>query len=415
MRILVYGINYLPELTGIGKYTGELCEWLAARGHEVRAVSAVPYYPEWRVPENYRGRLWRCESRNAVVVYRSNIYVPRAPRTATRILHLASFALSSLPQLLRQRRWHPDVLINIEPTLFSAPGALLAARLLGAKSLLHIQDFELDAMSGLGMGHAGGLGAMIERWLIRRFDAVSTISYSMVERAEAKRGDEDAVLFFPNWVDIDFVKPGRSGDLYRELWKIPREAKVVLYSGNMGTKQGLEIVLATANALREADDVVFILVGAGSAAARLKAQAEAAMLGNVRFFPLQSYENLPELMALADVHLVIQRRGAADAVLPSKLTTILAAGGQALVTAEADTELGKLCARHPGIAVRIEPEDPAALTAALRDMLALVDAGNRRHNTVARTYAEENLDKEQVLARFEADLETLIKNGMQHG
>ena len=415
MRLLVYGINYLPELTGIGKYTSEMCEWLAKRGHEVRAVTAAPYYPEWQVPEAYRGGLYRTEWLDGVEVHRSNLFVPRAPTTATRLLHLASFALSSLPQVLRQRSWRPDILITVEPTLFCAPGALATARLADAKSLLHIQDFEMDAMLGLGMGKAGGVGASIERWLMRRFSAISTISYSMGERAEAKLGNGRKALFFPNWVDIDFVKPGRTGDLYRQLWGIPATTKVVLYSGNMGRKQGLEIVLSAAAAFADEADVLFILVGAGAAAGDLKKVAQAQGLGNVRFYPLQPYEQLPELMALADVHLVVQRRGAADAVLPSKLTTILAAGGNALVTAEVHTELGMLCEKHPGIAVRVEPEDAARLTEALRGMLALVDAGQRRHNAVARAYAEQNLDKQRVLERFEADLMTLMNRGADHG
>ncbi len=415
MRILVYGLNYLPELTGIGKYTGEMCEWLAGRGHGVHAVCAVPYYPEWQVPEAYRAGLYRTEERNGVTIHRSRLYVPARPTTATRLIHLASFAAASLPQLLRRRSFRPEVLATVEPTMFCIPGALLAARLLGAKSLLHIQDFELDAMAGLGMGRGGGAASGVERWLMRRFDAISTISYSMVERAREKLQSEGRVLFFPNWVDIDFVRPGPSGELYRELWGIPPATKVVLYSGNMGHKQGLEIVLEAARALQGERDVVFLFVGAGSAVETLRTSAETLALGNVRFLLLQPYEKLPELMALADVHLVVQRRGAADAVLPSKLTTILAAGGNALITAEPHTELGKLCERHPGIGVCIEPEDAEAMTNALRGMLAAVDVTGRRHNAVARTYAEQNLDKERVLERFEADLQQLIESGEKHG
>ena len=411
----MYGINYLPELTGIGRYSGEACAWLAARGHDVRVVCAVPYYPEWVVPEAYRGGLYRTEKQDGVTIYRTALYVPRHPVTASRLAHLASFALASLPRVLRRRGWRAEVVVCVVPTLFCAPGALLAARLAKAKSVLHIQDFELDVMLGLGMGKAGQAGAALERWLMRRFDAVSTISYSMVERAEAKLADGTKVLFFPNWVDIDFVKPGPSGQVFREKWDISERTKVVLYAGNMGKKQGLENVLAAAKALQGEGDVVFILVGAGAAADELKAQARAMALANVRFQPLQPYELLPELMALADVHLVVQRRGAADAVLPSKLTTILAAGGNALITAEADTELGKLCGMYPGIAERVEPEDQDALIAALRRMLAAVDPAHRRSNDVARAYAEQNLDKQRVLERFEADLDKVVKGGPGHG
>jgi colanic acid biosynthesis glycosyl transferase WcaI len=414
LRLLVYGINYLPELTGTGKYSGEMCQWLAGRGHQVHAVTAVPYYPHWRVQDAYRGGLYRHEQLNGVEIFRSNLFVPHTPTTPTRLLHLLSFAAASLPQVLRQRSWRPDILIVVEPTLFCCPAALLTAWLARARSLLHIQDFELDAMLGLGMGKAGGIVGAAERWLMRRFSAISTISYSMVERADAKLGNGHKALFFPNWVDIDFVKPGPTGDLYRQLWDISPATRVVLYSGNMGRKQGLEMVLEAAATLA-GEDVLFIMVGAGAAADDLKKTVETRGLGNVRFYPLQPYEQLPELMALADVHLVVQRRGAADAVLPSKLTTILAAGGNALVTAEVHTELGKLCERHPGIAVRVEPEDAALLTEALRGMLARVDVAHRRPNAIARAYAEQNLDKQRVLERFEADLESLRQTGAEHG
>lgn len=414
MRLLVYGLNYLPELTGIGKYTGEMCAWLASRGHTVHAVCAVPYYPEWQVPKAYRRGLYRTEERDGVMVHRTRLYVPTKPTTTSRLLHLCSFAVASLPQLLRRRSVRADVLIAVEPTLFCAPAALMAARLFRAKSLLHIQDFELDAMTGLGMGRSGDFAATIERWLMRRFDAISTISYSMIDRAREKlQGGDPPVLFFPNWVDIDFVKPGPTGDRYRERWDIPPTTKVILYSGNLGKKQGLEIVLEAAQALQGEPDVIFLFVGAGSAVDSLKDAAEAMRLDNVRFYPLQPYEDLPELMALADIHLVVQRRGAADVVLPSKLTTILAAGGTAVITAEPETELGRLCTHHPGIAVRVAPEDGALLTGALRELLDGVDVTARRANPLARAYAEQNLSKETVLERFEDDLRRLIGKGKQ--
>jgi colanic acid biosynthesis glycosyl transferase WcaI len=109
-------------------------------------------------------------------------------------LHLSSFALLSVPQLFRHWRWRPDAVVGVEPTLFCAPATLVAARLFGAASVLHIQDFELNAMLGLGMGkkvamgRLANLGTGIERWLMRRFDAVSTISYSMVEHVVGKLG-----------------------------------------------------------------------------------------------------------------------------------------------------------------------------------------------------------------------------------
>ena len=119
----------------------------------------------------------------------------------------------------------------------------------------------------------------------------------------------------------------------------------------------------------------------------------------LQFFPLQSYDALPALLKMGDCHLVVQKRGAADAVLPSKLTNILAVGGNAVITAEAHTELGQLCDTFPGIAVCVEPESVEALVAGIRQALLLP-----KHNTVAREYAERTLDKENVLRQFINDI-----------
>ena len=159
MRILLHGINYSPELTGIGKYSGEMAEWLAARGHGVRVVTAPPYYPAWRVRTDYQAWSYRTEPGAApdeVRVYRCPVYVPRRPSGRTRLLHLGSFMLSSLPIMLSQAQWRPDVVLTIEPTLMSSVAGLMTARMAEAVAWLHIQDFEVDAAFGLGLLESGG-------------------------------------------------------------------------------------------------------------------------------------------------------------------------------------------------------------------------------------------------------------------
>ncbi len=103
MKILVYGINYSPELTGIGKYTGEMVEWMASQGHDVRVITAPPYYPEWKVGERYSSWRYRREE-GAATVWRCPLYVPKQPSTLKRLIHLGSFALSSFFPLMAQRQ-----------------------------------------------------------------------------------------------------------------------------------------------------------------------------------------------------------------------------------------------------------------------------------------------------------------------
>lgn len=405
MKILVYGINYSPELTGIGKYTGEMVEWMVQQGHEVRVITAPPYYPEWQVGAKYSSWRYRRENGDATV-WRCPLYVPKQPSTLKRLIHLGSFALSSFFPLMAQRRWKPDRIIGVVPTLFCTPGMRLLAKLSGARTLLHIQDYEVDAMLGLGMagnGRAGKvakLASAFERSGLHNVDNVSTISRSMMNKACEKGVAPEKVIFFPNWSEVSRFRevPETLVMALRQRLGLPDERKIILYSGNIGEKQGLDSVITAAEQLRE-QPWLFAIVGQGGGKARLEKMVSERGLDNVKFLPLQSYEDLPALLAIGDCHLVIQKRGAADAVLPSKLTNILAVGGNAVITAEPQTELGQLCLDNPGIAVCVTPESVPSLVDGIKQALKMP-----KRNTVARAWAERSLDKEHVLNQFIADI-----------
>ncbi|EAW8899111.1 colanic acid biosynthesis glycosyltransferase WcaI [Salmonella enterica subsp. enterica serovar Oranienburg] len=405
MKILVYGINYSPELTGIGKYTGEMVAWMAREGHEVRVITAPPYYPQWKVGERYSAWRYRREEGEATV-WRCPLYVPKQPSTLKRLLHLGSFALSSFFPLMAQRRWKPDRIIGVVPTLFCTPGMRLLATLSGARTVLHIQDYEVDAMLGLGMAGKGKRGSVarlataFERSALRNVDNVSTISRSMMNKAREKGVAAEKILFFPNWSEVARFQDVNDADVtaLRQQLGLPEGKKIVLYSGNIGEKQGLEKVIDAAERLRDRP-LIFAIVGQGGGKARLENMARERGLPNIKFLPLQPYDALPALLKMGDCHLVVQKRGAADAVLPSKLTNILAVGGNAVITALPHTELGQLCARYPGIAVCVEPESTDALVDGISQALAMP-----KNNTTAREYAERTLNKENVLRQFIADI-----------
>jgi colanic acid biosynthesis glycosyl transferase WcaI len=411
LRILIYGLNYAPELTGIGKYTGEMAVWLAERGHEVHVVTAPPYYPAWRIREDYRGTWYRTErAPGQPLVHRTPLYVPEKPTGIKRIVHLVSFMLGSLPVMVREMFWHPDVVFTVEPTFFCAPLTLFIGKSAGAACWLHVQDFEVDAAFELGLLPAQGPvhdGALrIEKFFTFAFDRVSGISSRMVDRALAKGIPAGHVVLFPNWVDVDTIYPldpvaNRSNSFRRELAsRIPgiEDKIILLYSGNMGAKQGLELLAPLAHSFVADSRVHFVFCGDGAFRSRLEALVSGHP--NVTLLPLQPLERLNDLLNSADIHLLPQRASAADLVMPSRLSAMLASGRPVIATAHPGTQVAQVV-EDRGLA--IPAEDDAALRAAV--LLLVEDEDLRLHlGRAAREYAVAHLGKQQVLDQFELDL-----------
>lgn len=417
MKLILNSLNYSPELTGIGKYNGEMCPELDKRGVVVNAIVAPPYYPEWQVHKGFSSWLYKTEYKEGVNIIRCPLYVPKNVSTIKRLIHLSTFSVSSAFALLTQFFKKPDVVFLVQPTLFCAPFVLLFCKLTGAKAIMHIQDYEIDAMFGLGMMGNGDSKVTsfiksVESRLMKRFDAISTISYSMIDNAVTKGVERDKIIYFPNWSDTEFVTPETNGSALKKEWGFAESDKVVLYAGNIGKKQGLEVVLMAAKHFEAISELKFVFVGAGAHVKRLKAQADKLALKNVFFLPLQPWKLVPQMLALADIHLVVQKKGAADAVLPSKLSNILSAGGHALVTAEPTTELGKLAEKYPGIFHCVEPENSHEFIVGLTLLLTENDAKPKsaNHNAVARTFANEFLAKDKIFDQFLVDVKTLLND-----
>jgi colanic acid biosynthesis glycosyl transferase WcaI len=404
MKILLHSLNYSPELTGIGKYNGELCPALVEQGHNINVITANPYYPEWKIHTQYSNR-FNTESISGVTVHRCPVYVPHKMSLLKRIVHLTSFSITSFFKLLGMLKHRYDVVILVQPTLFCAPFVLLYCKLTGARSLMHIQDYEINAMLGLSISEKSII-AKVAKWfekqLMKRFDKVSTISLSMMRIAVDKGVDKDDIIFFPNWADTDFVTPDTCGNKLKSEWRFTPDDKIILYAGNVSLKQGLEIIIEAAKALKDRTELKFVIVGTGAFIDTLTKLAEESNLKNVFFKPLQPWERVPEMLSLADLHLVIQKKGVADAVLPSKLTNILSCGGHAIVTAEHDTELGKIADANPGIYELVEPESNQALIDAIQTHF---NSNTNNYNIVARDYAIQFLNFDRIVSSFLNDLE----------
>jgi len=400
MRVLLYGLNYAPEPVGIGKYSGELGGWLAKRGHQIRVITAPPYFPQWHA----KGNLYRQERLEGAMVWRCPLWVPRRPNGITRLIHLASFAVSSLPVVLWQWRWKPDLIICVAPALFCAPGALLLKRMCGPQTLawLHIQDFELDAAFELGLLKGKWIRATAERleqWLLRSFQRVSSISEAMRERAISKGVRIGCDELIPNWVDLNLIYPHTQGQRlsnpYRKELGIKREQLVLLYSGSMNKKQGLELLVQAVEALRDREDLVWVFGGEGPG--KIALIDATRHMPQVRHVELQPSERLNDWLNLADIHLLPQKAEAADLVLPSKVLGILGSGRPMVATCPMDTTLGRL-AEETGR--RVDPGDAKALAGAILE-LSINEQERWALGERAREIAKENYGMNSVLGEFE--------------
>ena len=406
MRILIYGLNFAPELTGIGKYTGELAGALSAAGHAVRVVTALPYYPGWRIWKEYRGVRFRNETPlPRLEIIRCPLWVPSRPTGFTRLIHLLSFAVTSFPVVWLQRLWRPEAVIVVVPTMFCVPGAILAFLGSRAKTIVHVQDLEVDAAFELDLIRGKALRAWVTRmecWLLNRFDVVYSISRKMLERLGDKGVSGSKLMLLPNWVHTQHIQPGSTMTSFRRDWGFDRDCIVALYSGSMGEKQGVATLMEAAARLEHHASIRFVICSEGPAFEQLRQKY--SHIGNVTWQGLVPPEQLNDLLNTADIHLLLQRGGAADLVMPSKLTGMLAAGRPVVATAAPGTQIAEIVGK---LGVVVPPEDPAALALAI-ERLANDKALREQLGAAARTYAMENLSGSMILSRFEQQLRELV-------
>jgi len=410
MRILLYGINYSPELIGIGKYSGEMGSWLAKRGHLVHVITAMPYYPQWQINKAYKGKWWHKEYISGAKVYRCPLYVPRKASSLKRIIHEFSFVLSTIPvwvRMLFQKKY--DVIISVAPPFHLGLLPLLYSKLRRTKMITHVQDLQVDVAKELGMiKNPSFLNVMfmLEKFILKRSTSVSTISKGMQHKINDKGINTSQCLLFPNWVDETFIRPMEKNESLRKEFGLSESDKVILYSGNLGEKQGLENIVEVAKNYKEQAHIKFVIIGSGAAETRLKEAVKNAGLKNISFHSLLPYEKLSASLAMADLHLVLQKKDVEDLIMPSKLISVLAAGGCPLVTASHGSTVHELiCKNELGIVV--EPDSYLALDNGIRQAL---NNNLEKFRSNARNYAKKFLTKENILKTWEKKLFALTRS-----
>jgi colanic acid biosynthesis glycosyl transferase WcaI len=246
----------------------------------------------------------------------------------------------------------------------------------------------------------------LERIVLNKASIVSTISEPMKQRLEAKTGKNNSVVITPNWADPEIASAGLDGNTFRRDNGLPDDKYIVMYSGNLGEKQGVDILLEVSALLRGNPDIHLVVIGDGVAKEALVSKVEKMQTGNIMFLPVQARDKLPAMLHAADVHLVIQKHEVFTGVLPSKLTNIFASGRPSVITASAGTDLEALVtSKHMGLAV--EPENAVALADAVCRLAANKELASEMGKN-AREYAVTKLDMEHILTNLEDGLGSLL-------
>lgn len=344
--VLVVSTNYAPEHTGIGPYSTQIAEHLAASGADTHVLAGMPHYPAWRVAEGYRGR-WRIrERRGGVTVHRRRHTVPRRQTALRRALFEAGILAHGA---VAPPRIRPDVVLTQMPSLAGGVLGGRLARQAGVPHVVVVQDLMGAAaeQSGIqGGGRAAALAGAVEARVLRGAAVVGVVHESFVDRVTAMGVPRARVQVVPNWTHVQ----GPSGDRERTRARLgwSEQETVVLHAGNMGLKQGLEVLVEAARlADQEAAPVRIVLMGDGNQRAHL--QQLAAGVSSLSFLPPADTAEFPEVLAAADVLAVTQKASVLDMSLPSKLTSYFMTGRPVIASVAAEGgPPRRCCARVPG-------------------------------------------------------------------
>ncbi|WP_193198011.1 glycosyltransferase family 4 protein [Nostoc sp. MG11] len=400
MHILIYSYNYHPEPIGIAPLMTELAEGLVERGHEVRVITGMPNYPQREIYDGYRGKWYLTEQKNGVTIQRSYLRIKSKPNLVDRLLLELSFVFASLPQALKGKR--PDVIILTVPPLLVTMPATLLSWLYNCPVVLNVQDILPEAAVRVGLLKNQKMIqalAALEKFAYRTAHTISVITDGFSENLVNKGVPVNKIVCIPNWVNVNFIHPlPKENNSWRAAHQLDGKF-VVLYSGNIALTQGLETVIEAAVRLRQIKEIVFVIVGESRALQRLQKYCLLNGADNVLLLPLQPRDKLPQMLAAADVGLIVQKRNVISFNMPSKIPLLLASG-RPIVGSVPDTGTAAKAIQLSGGGIVVEPESPDALADAVQDLYTNPALG-KKLGKKGRQFAVENYSLEQALDRYE--------------
>jgi colanic acid biosynthesis glycosyl transferase WcaI len=408
MRILIYSYNYYPEPIGIAPLMTELAEGLVEKGHSVRVITAMPWYPESEIYPKYKGKFYLTEKRNGVKIQRCYIWTRQERSLRNRIFFELSFLFFSLFQAFRGSR--PDIILLTVPGLPVCVSAALVSWVYHTPIVLNLQDILPDAAVHVGLINNKKFIQVLkflEKFAYSNAKKISVIADGFTKNLMGKGVREEKIVEIPNWVDVDFIKPLPQQDNYFRREHQLEGKFVVLYSGNIALTQGLETVIDAGTYLHDFPDIVIVIVGEEKRLRQLERYRQKRDAHNVRLFPFQPREKLPEMLAAANLGLVVQKKNVLDFNMPSKIQVLLASG-RAIIASVPSTGTAARAIAQSGGGLVVEPENPEVLAQAI-EKLYLNPQQVEILGEKGRKFAEENYSFASALTRYEQLFTEVVK------
>jgi len=404
LRLVVLCPHFAPDIAPTGVVMTRIVHELAALGHELHVVTSLPWYREHAIETGWGGKLWRVEKTAWGSITRVHPFPGKTKRNLLRrafgfvlfsaVVGLRSLVAGGLPR-------HVDGVLAMSPPLTLGLTGWFTKLFRGGMLVFNIQDIFPDAAAQTGtITNKQILRAArwFERLSYECSDAVVLLSEDLKQNVAAKLSTEfhNRLHVIPNFVDTSAIVPGDRMTSYRRELGID-DRVIVMYAGNVGFSQSLELVLAAA---RSMPHIAFVINGDGAARKSLLDEVKDTDINNVYFADYQPIERLSEVLASGDIHVVPLKTGLASVSVPSKMYSILSAGRPVVAAIDAGTEIPRTLAES-GAGIAVAPDNEAEFISALQ---ILISDGAKRvaMGALGRRWVEQHASAGAVAKRYEA-------------
>lgn len=399
MRILLLIVQFPPDTNSTGELMSQLCDGLVTYGHEVTVVTTFPHYENFRIWEEYKGKLVKRDRERGMEIVRLFTYAPGNKSMLNRLISYVTFnGLAALTAGFSRARW--DIILCTNGSFFTGLTGWLLGKAKDVPFIYNVQDLYPDVPIRAGqLRNPIAIATLrgIERFMYRKADHITVIAPSFRDNLVSKGVPMEKISLIPNFVDTEFIRPLPRANSFAQQHALS-DKFVITHAGNLGYVYDLDTMLDAASLLSSQKDILFLIVGNGVAKPALEKKAHELKLDNVHFIPFQPRESLPWLRASSDVQVSLYKNGAAHDSFPSKIYEIMASGRPLLASSDGDNEIEALVrTTESGLCVR--PGNAEHLADAILKLYhdpSLREAMGER----GRRYAQENHSKQVAVARY---------------